>query len=103
MSNNIKKLISFSKSWIGFAKVKFSKNLDNDSKLIDKPGVMNYREIRYKRSSKWSKSIQWSIVAAVSFGFIYSVFTRIDEVVIARGDLQAEGAERPINSFSGSG
>ena len=98
MSNNIKKLISFSKSWISFAKVNISKNLDNDSKLIDKPGVMNYREIRYKRSSKWSKSIQWSIVAAVSFGFVYSVFTRIDEVVIARGDLQAEGAERPIKS-----
>ena len=45
------------------------------------------------------KSIQWSIVVAVSFGFIYSVFTRIDEVVIARGDLQAEGAERPIKSL----
>ena len=77
MSNNIKKLISFSKSWISFAKVNISKNLDNDSKSIDKPGVMNYREIRYKRSSKWSNSIQWSIVAAVSFGFIYSVLREL--------------------------
>ena len=95
---NFKNQILSFKSRLGSTKVNLTKELDDDTNSIEKSGVMNYREIRYKRSFKWSKSIQWSIVAAISFGFVYSVFTRIDEVVIARGDLQAEGAERPIKS-----
>ena len=98
INKNIKNLISSLKD--RFTSIKASSDNDSvfDNKSSGKSSVMNYREIRYKRSSKWSRSIQWSIVAAVSFGFIYSVFTRIDEVVIARGDLQAKGAERPIKA-----
>lgn len=64
----------------------------------DQSTVLQYREIRYKRAPRWSRSIQWSIVGAITFGIIYSVVARIDEVVIARGDLQPDGAERPIKA-----
>lgn len=93
--SNLKELINKKLNASGPDK---SSNVSLKTHVSDKPSVMNYREIRYKRSSKWSQSIQWSIVAAVSFGLVYSIVARIDEVVIARGDLQADGAERPIKS-----
>ena len=59
-------------------------------------------ESRYKPSLIWSTTLLWTIIGSVGFGFVYSVFARIDEVVIARGELQAKGAERPIRApFSG--
>ena len=45
-----------------------------------------------------SGSLILAIVGSVGFGFIYACFARIDEVVIAKGELQALGAERPIRS-----
>ena len=37
-----------------------------------------------------------------SFGFVYAVFARIDEVVLATGELQPLGAERPVKApFAG--
>lgn len=78
-----------------------SDNHDTNSSITEptnKSNILQYREIRYKRAPRWSRSIQWSIVGAVTFGLIYSVVARIDEVVIARGDLQPDGAERPIKA-----
>ena len=37
-------------------------------------------------------------MGCVGFGFVYSVVARIDEVVITQGDLESQGAERPIKS-----
>ncbi len=59
---------------------------------------IKYQEIRYKATPKWTRSLQWAIVGCVGFGFTYSIVARIDEVVIAQGDLQSQGAERPIKS-----
>ena len=44
----------------------------------------------------------WTIIATASFGFVFAVFARIDEVVLAGGELQPLGAERPVKApFSG--
>ena len=56
------------------------------------------QEPRFKSSQVWSKRLLWSIISSVSLAFIYSSIVRIDEVVTAKGELQAKGAERPIKS-----
>tara|TARA_Y100001968_G_C19449516_1_gene767571 strand:+ start:3870 stop:4838 length:969 start_codon:yes stop_codon:yes gene_type:complete len=56
------------------------------------------QEPRFESSQIWSRRLLWSIISTVSIGFIYSSIVRIDEVVIAIGELQAKGAERPIKS-----
>ena len=81
----------------------FTQNKSQELKKIwssDDPKYdqIKYQEIRYKATPKWTRSLQWAIVGCVGFGFTYSVVARIDEVVIAQGDLQSQGAERPIKS-----
>ena len=56
------------------------------------------QEPRFESSQIWSRRLLWSIISAVSVGFIYSSIVRIDEVVTAVGELQAKGSERPIKS-----
>ena len=56
------------------------------------------QELVYRQPPKWTKALVWSIAGSFGFGLIFSCFARIDEVVIARGELQAIGAERPIKS-----
>tara|TARA_B100000989_G_C19525462_1_gene466593 strand:- start:1199 stop:2200 length:1002 start_codon:yes stop_codon:yes gene_type:complete len=68
-------------------KIKFWKNIN----LIN-------QEPRFESSNVWGKRLLWSIISTVSLAFIYSSVVRIDEVVTAKGELQAEGAERPIKS-----
>ncbi len=46
----------------------------------------------------WSRALLSAIVGSLTFGFIYSCFAKIDEVVVARGELQAIGAEKPVKS-----
>ena len=58
----------------------------------------NNEEPRFESSQRWNRRLLWSIISAVSVGFIYSSIVRIDEVVTAKGELQAKGAERPIKS-----
>ena len=55
-------------------------------------------EVRYRAAPMWTRALQWAIVGCIGFGFIYAVFARIDEVVIARGELKGMGAERPIKA-----
>ena len=55
-------------------------------------------EVRYRAAPTWTRALQWAIVGCIGFGFIYTVFARIDEVVIARGELKGIGAERPIKA-----
>ena len=54
------------------------------------------QEVRYKSSNNWSIAILWTIIGSFGFGIIFACISRIDEVVITRGELQAVGAERPI-------
>ncbi len=61
-------------------------------------GNSSNQEPRFESSQIWSRRLLWSIISTVSIGFIYSSIARIDEVVTAVGELQAEGAERPIKS-----
>ena len=54
--------------------------------------------MRYRAAPTWTRALQWAIVGCIGFGFIYAVVARIDEVVIARGELKGMGAERPIKA-----
>ena len=75
------------------SKKKFLKSLMNSNSGNQEP--------RFVSSQIWSRRLLWSIISTVSIGFIYSSIVRIDEVVTAIGELQAEGSERPINSAIG--
>ena len=55
-------------------------------------------EVRYRPAPTWTRALQWTIVGCIGFGFIYAAVARIDEVVIARGELKGKGAERPIKA-----
>ena len=57
-----------------------------------------HQEVRYRAAPTWTRALQWAIVGCIGFGFIYAVVARIDEVVIARGELKGMGAERPIKA-----
>ena len=59
---------------------------------------LNNNEILERPASIWIYSLIWAIIGSFSFGFIYACLARIDEVVIAKGELQALGAERPIRA-----
>ena len=54
------------------------------------------QEVRYKSSNNWSVAILWTIIGSFGFGIVFACISRIDEIVITRGELQAVGAERPI-------
>jgi len=82
--NNEEKMIS---------KLSKKKNL---SSLIVRP--LNPQEVRLKPAPVWSKALAWTIIGTASFGFCFAVFARIDEVVLANGELQPLGAERPIKA-----
>lgn len=79
-------------------KAEISNNSSNDQSRKS----FENNDIRYQPTLVWTKALLWGIVGSLSFGFIYACFARIDEVVVARGELQAKGAERPIkSSFDG--
>ena len=67
-------------------------NKDDNSALVP----LAHQEVRYRAAPTWTRALQWAIVCCIGFGFIYAVVARIDEVVIARGELKGMGAERPI-------
>ena len=71
-----------------------SKPDPNDNKMAP----LAHQEVRYRAAPTWTRALQWAIVGCVGFGFIYALVARIDEVVIARGELQGIGAERPIKA-----
>ena len=76
--------------------------IDSDNKESnDDKGALKtsaQHEVRYRAAPTWTRALQWAIVGCIGFGFIYAVFARIDEVVIARGELKGMGAERPIKA-----
>ena len=72
----------------------------NLSSLVARP--LDPQEVRLKPAPVWSQALAWTIIATASFGFVFAIFARIDEVVLASGELQPLGAERPIKApFAG--
>ena len=70
------------------------------SSLVLRP--LNPQDVQLRPAPVWSKALAWTIIATASFGFVYAVFARIDEVVLATGELQPLGAERPVKApFAG--
>ena len=70
------------------------------SSLVLRP--LNPQDVQLRPAPIWSKALAWTIIATASFGFVYAVFARIDQVVLATGELQPLGAERPVKApFAG--
>ena len=78
--------------------MKTLKKLSNNK--FEKDSQISYDplEVRYRPSPIWTQVLLCAIASSFGFGFIYACIARIDEVVIAKGELQALGAERPIKS-----
>ena len=57
---------------------------------------LDYQEVRLKPLPVWSQALVWSIIGTASLAFVYACSAKIDEVIVATGDLQAQGAARPI-------
>jgi HlyD family secretion protein len=50
----------------------------------------------------WSQALIWTIIGTASLAFVYAIFAKIDEVILAPGELQPLGADRPIKApFAG--
>lgn len=68
----------------------------NFSSMVVRP--LDTQEVHLKPSSVWTRALAWTIIGTASFGFCFAVFAKIDEVVLASGELQPLGAERPIKA-----
>ena len=75
-----------------------SSNLEQNNGDKDSLESSAQYEVRYRPAPTWTRALQWAIVCCIGFGFVYAVVARIDEVVIARGELKGMGAERPIKA-----
>lgn len=63
---------------------------------------LNPQEVQLRPAPLWSKALAWTIISTASLGFIFAVFAKIDEVVLAPGEFQPLGAERPVKApFAG--
>ena len=72
----------------------------NLSALMVRP--LDPQEVRLRPAPLWSKALAWTIIGSASFGFVFACFAKIDEVVLAQGELQPLGADRPIKApFAG--
>ncbi|CAE07473.1 hlyD secretion family protein [Synechococcus sp. WH 8103] len=67
-----------------------------NSSLAVRP--LNHQEVQLRPAPLWSKALAWTIISTASLGFIFAVFAKIDEVVLAPGELQPLGAERPVKA-----
>jgi HlyD family secretion protein len=76
------------------------KNTFNGEKSTnqDELDLFKVNEVKYRQTPFWSRVLLLAISGSVLFGFIYACIARIDEVVMAKGELQAFGAERPIRA-----
>ena len=76
-----------------------NQNKKNSSIVVSS---LNPQEVQLRPSPVWSRALAWTIISTASFGFIFAVFAKIDEVVLAPGELQPLGAERPVKApFAG--
>ena len=71
-----------------------------DSSLV--VSSLSPQEVQLRPAPVWSRALAWTIISTASFGFIFAIFAKIDEVVLAPGELQPLGAERPVKApFAG--
>jgi HlyD family secretion protein len=56
------------------------------------------QEIRLRPSPRWSKAVVWALIGTASFAFLFALLAKIDEVVVAQGDLEPVGAIKPIKA-----
>jgi HlyD family secretion protein len=56
------------------------------------------QEIRLRPSPRWSKAVVWALIGTASFAFLFALLAKIDEVVVAQGDLEPVGAVKPIKA-----
>ena len=80
---------------------------DKKSSALAKPSSLavrplNPQEVRLRPAPVWSRALAWTIIGSASFAFVFACFAKIDEVVLAVGELQPLGAERPLKApFAG--
>ena len=70
-----------------------SSGLAKPANLVVRP--LNPQEVRLRPAPVWSRALAWTIIGSASFAFVFACFAKIDEVVLAPGELQPIGAERP--------
>ena len=76
------------------------KSQPSNTSLAVRP--LNPQEVQLRPAPLWSRALAWTIISTASLGFIFAVFAKIDEVVLAPGELQPLGAERPVKApFAG--
>ena len=68
----------------------------NDSSIV--VSSLSPQEVQLRPAPVWSRALAWTIISTASFGFIFAIFAKIDEVVLAPGELQPLGAERPVKA-----
>jgi len=56
------------------------------------------QEVRLRPAPTWSRALTWGIIGTASFGFIFALVTRIDEVVPAQGQLEPVSSLKPIKA-----
>ena len=76
------------------------KQTKKDSSIV--VSSLSPQEVQLRPAPVWSRALAWTIISTASFGFIFAIFAKIDEVVLAPGELQPLGAERPVKApFAG--
>ncbi len=76
------------------------KQSKKDSSIV--VSSLSPQEVQLRPAPVWSRALAWTIISTASFGFIFAIFAKIDEVVLAPGELQPLGAERPVKApFAG--
>ena len=76
------------------------KPIKKDSSIV--VSSLSPQEVQLRPAPVWSRALAWTIISTASFGFIFAIFAKIDEVVLAPGELQPLGAERPVKApFAG--
>ena len=71
-------------------------NFFESRKLIKKNNEEN--DVGLSQNIILSKYLIFIIISSLGFGFLFSIFTKIDEVVLALGELQSPGAEKLVKS-----
>ena len=56
------------------------------------------QEVRLRPAPTWSRALTWGLIGTASFGFIFALVTRIDEVVPAQGQLEPVSSLKPIKA-----
>jgi len=56
------------------------------------------QEVRLRPAPVWSQALVWAIIGTATVAMGFAVMAEIDEVVVAPGKVQPQGAERPVKT-----